>query len=397
MSLMGEDWLGGEWDPERQLILPRSRGPAAPGACAAWSPGCPSDGHWTSSLCVRHRGQFERSDERDLEAWLASGEPRCSRRRWVADQACVVSGADGEGCPRPAQGRWRLCQRHGVNWRKQRGQGRLLRGVPGRGGPLSEPRRLRGRLLLPAAAAQAESRLCEIHYEHLARPRAVPSGTAFSEWAARVRQPVNSRVLQPAGPARAGPPGAGLRASAAGLAEQVRTSSPAGCAARSTSSGPSGVASVLEFDLDLLDGIGDSGPRALRPLQRRPGPPGLCRSRALNEPSDVWDLRLFGRPGARLDFTAYPPGLAARSGQGVGGGHRRPGRRRRQLVAPGRTPSPCSRRCWPPARAAATTRPGSGRGRHRAVLGPGALARFPVRAASPAAPGQGGTWSRSAP
>lgn len=48
--LMNEDWLAGEWDPERQLILP-SPGGRLTRVLRCLVADCPSDGHGSSLLC----------------------------------------------------------------------------------------------------------------------------------------------------------------------------------------------------------------------------------------------------------------------------------------------------------------------------------------------------------
>lgn len=114
-SLIGDDWLAGEWDPDRQLIVPAPGGRLTRVARCVVA-GCPSDGHWSYQLCVRHRQQFETSRIDDLESWLTSGEPAVFERRHCVDRQCAVIGTDGRGCPRPGQGRWRLCPAHLAAW-----------------------------------------------------------------------------------------------------------------------------------------------------------------------------------------------------------------------------------------------------------------------------------------
>src|SRR5205823_2483719 len=103
-------------------------------------------------------------------------------------------------------------------------------------------------------AAHADNGLCVPHAQ-LWRADGRPTGKAFSVWADRVRQPVNSRVLS-------------LR----GLPELVRLELvyAIGCRAAEQVSVVTGgmrpwidqlravgVASVCEFDLSLLDDVGD--------------------------------------------------------------------------------------------------------------------------------------------
>ena len=124
------------------------------------------------------------------------------------------------------------------------------------------------------AAAHRRVRLCELH-DRLWHDAGCPRGARFEAWAARARQPVNHRVLS-------------LR----GLPELVRLELlyAIGCRANEqvrTATGnmrryvdellASGVGSVLEFDPASFDPTGNRGLGALRPLQRRPGSPGLWR------------------------------------------------------------------------------------------------------------------------
>ncbi len=299
VSLMSEDWLAGEWDREAQLILPLPGGRLhRVRRCGV--AGCPSDGHWSKGLCVRHGDQFDASGVEDLQAWLASGAPAVFARRRGTDQRCLVAGPDGQGCPRPAMGRWQLCQGHSVNWWKQRAKGR----------PLEEF--LAGSVPLPdlgdcaagccyRPAAHPDNGLCVPHAQ-IWRAEGRPAGTAFAEWAARVRQPVNSRVLS-------------LR----GLPELVRLEVvyAIGCRADEQVSVATGgmrpwidqlrvlgIGSVCEFDLGRLDGVGDrSHVRFARFSVDRVSL--VYADPEVERTKDVWDLRLFGRPGRkRLDFTA---------------------------------------------------------------------------------------------
>ena len=297
-ALMGDDWLAGEWDRDSQLILPRPGGRLhAISRCVV--AGCPSDGHWSSSLCVRHRAQFEASGNEDLALWLTSGEPAVFTRRRGMDLPCAVADADGHTCPRPAIGRWQLCQTHSVNWWKNRSKGRSFAEFLARARPLPDL----GSCVAACCyrpAAHPDNGLCVPHGQ-LWRADGRPAGKAFAEWAAKVRQPVNSRVLS-------------LR----GLPELVRLELvyAIGCRADEQVSVVTGgmrpwidqlrqcgVGSVCEFDLTLLDGIGDL-------QQVRFARFTVDRVRlAYTDPDeerakDVWDLRLFGVPGRRrLNFS----------------------------------------------------------------------------------------------
>lgn len=299
MSLMGDDWLAGEWDPDRQLILPLPGGRLTR-VLRCVVGGCPSDGHGSHALCVRHRRQLETSGIGDVESWLTSGEPAVFERRHCVDRPCRVTGADGQACPRPAQGRWGLCPAHNVAWAKRRAKGGSFETFLAKAEPLSD--------LGPCVVAccylgmtHPGSGLCEPHFR-LWRQARRPSGRAFADWAARVRQPVSSRVLS-------------LR----GLPELVRLELvyAIGCRAAEQVSvvtggmrpwvdqlRAAGVASVCDFDLALLGHIGDRhhvrfARFSVDRVRLAYADPEAERAK------DVWDLRLFGVPGRRrLDFTA---------------------------------------------------------------------------------------------
>ncbi len=64
-SLMGNDWLAGEWDPGRQLVLP-ARGGRLTRVVFCAVPGCENDGYTSTRLCTRHRHQFSESGLGDL-------------------------------------------------------------------------------------------------------------------------------------------------------------------------------------------------------------------------------------------------------------------------------------------------------------------------------------------
>ncbi len=297
-SLMGDDWLAGEWDPDLQLILPQPGGPLHRVAACVVT-GCPSDGHWSSSLCVRHRCQFETAGADSIESWLASGEAVNFTRRRGADQQCAVKGRDGQDCPRPGLGRWGLCQTHSVSWWKRRSMGTSFEEFLASAEALSAL----GECVAACCyrpAAHAGNGLCVPHAQ-IWRAEGRLRDKAFSKWAARVRQPVNSRVLS-------------LR----GLPELVRLELVYAIGARAAEQvsvvtggmrpwidqlRAVGVASVTEFDLACLESVGDrSHVRFARFSVDRVSlayaDPEMERTK------DVWDLRLFGRLGRkRLDFT----------------------------------------------------------------------------------------------
>lgn len=297
---MGEGWLEGEWDPEAQLITPKPGGRLTR-VLRCVVEGCPSDCHGTAPLCLRHRREFEASSNRDLDAWLNSGEPAVFERRHCIDRPCAVTGPDGERCPRPAQGRWSLCPAHNAAWTHRQTKGTVaFETFLARAVPLSD--------LGPCVVSccylgmtHPESGLCEPHFQ-LWRGAGRASGRAFDAWAARVRQPVSSRVLS-------------LR----GLPELVRLELvyAIGCRADDQVSVVTGgmrpfvdhvralqLSSLCEFDLALLEGIGDR--HHVRFARFCVDRVGLAYADPeVEREKDVWDLRLFGIPGRRrLDFGA---------------------------------------------------------------------------------------------
>ena len=118
-SLMARGWLDGEWDADRQLVLPVPGGRLTRVQRCVVS-GCPSDAHGASPLCARHRRQFATSKITDLGSWVQSSEADRFERRHCVDSGCAVTGVDGRGCPRSAQGRWRLCSAHTAAWAHRR-------------------------------------------------------------------------------------------------------------------------------------------------------------------------------------------------------------------------------------------------------------------------------------
>lgn len=296
-ALMGEDWLAGEWDAERQLLLPLPGGRLSR-VLRCVVEGCPSDRYGSDLLCLRHRRQFDASAFDDLDVWMTDGDPATFTRRRGTDQPCAVVSPDGQGCPRPAMGRFQLCQSHGVNWWKQRRKGRSFEAFLAAAVPLPD--------LGPCAAAccyrpanEPINGLCVPHAQ-IWRAEGRPAGKAFTKWTAAVRQPVNSRVLS----LRGLPELVRLElvyAMGRRAAEQVRVVT-GGMRPWIDQVRAAGVHSVTEFDLGLLDGIGDKGHVrfarfAVDVVTLAYADPEVERGK------DVWDLRLFGRSGRkRLDF-----------------------------------------------------------------------------------------------
>jgi integrase len=221
-------------------------------------------------------------------------------RRRGTDRPCTVSAEDGRRCPRPAEGRFELCPSHILKWWKRRGKGDSFDEFLSRAQPLPDLGCCAAASCYRAAAYPA-TRLCLPHAQ-IWKADGRPDGEAFGDWAERVRQPVNSRVLS-------------LR----GLPELVRLELvyAIGCRAADQVSVATGgmrpwidqlralgVASVTEFDLGLLDGVGDRhhvrfARFSVDVVRLVYADPELERTK------DVWDLRLFGRSGhKRLDFRA---------------------------------------------------------------------------------------------
>lgn len=296
-ALMGEGWLAGEWDGERQLILPRPGG-ALTRVLRCSVAGCPADRYGNEPLCHTHRNQFAASTVTDVGDWLAGGEPTPFERRRCSTRRCQVPGADGHGCPRPAEGRWRLCNAHSDAWRRRSRRGESFDEFLTTARPLPE--------LGPCQAAccylgasHRESGLCSAHFQMWRADRR-PEGAAFVRWKARVRQPVNSRVLS----LRGLPELVVLElvyAIGARAAEQVSVVT-GGMRPWVDQLRVLGLASLIDFDLGVLEGVGDAAHVRFARFS-------VDRVRlAYADPQDerhrdVWDLRLFGHSG-RLDFTA---------------------------------------------------------------------------------------------
>jgi integrase len=298
-SLMGDDWLAGEWDPERQLIFPQPGGQLTR-VLRCKAAGCPSDRYGSDVVCLRHRRQFESSGVEDLEVWLASAEPAVFERRHCVDRPCAVAGVDGQRCPRPGNGRWGLCTAHNCAWEHRQARGIAFEEFVSTATPLSDLGSCKAGCCY-LSVAHPETGLCEIHLR-VWREAGRPRGRRFEAWAARARQPASSRVLS-------------LR----GLPELVRLELvyAIGCRAAEQVSvvtggmrpwidqlRAAGVSSVTEFDLAELNGIGDRHHvRFARFTVDRVilayADPEAERAK------DVWDLRIFGVPGRRrLNFTA---------------------------------------------------------------------------------------------
>jgi integrase len=294
-SLIEYRFLDGEWDPERLLLVPDPEGRLSRDRPCVVA-GCRNVRRGVDRLCHAHRRRFDRSGSKDLEVWLVSDGPSF-KRRWVSEETCVVNNESGAGCPRPAGGAFQLCHAHDTVWRDERASGvpfeRFLdhaRPLPGFGPCVAASCYL--------AAAHKRVRLCELH-DRLWHEAGCPRGERFDEWAARVRQPVNHRVLSLRGLPELVRMEM-LYAISLRVKEQVRTAT--GNMRRYVDELlSSGVGSILELDLASFDPSGklDYGRFPRFAFDRVALVYGdVERERA----GLVWDLRHFGHSG-RLDFS----------------------------------------------------------------------------------------------
>lgn len=294
-SLIDYKLLADDFDAERLLVVPHPGGPLARvEACEV--AGCSHLRHGASPLCSFHRYQFSAAGNVDLDTWLVSGAPGSQKRRWFAEERCVVHSGD-ERCERVAVGTEDLCRAHDTAWRGRRAAGASFveflagaRPLPGYGPCVAASCHLE--------ANRHQPQLCEAHHR-MWRAEGRPGAQAFLSWAARVRQPANGGVLS----LRGLPELVRLEvlyAICCRVRDQIRTA---------TNVHPyldhlraAGVSSVLDFDLRYLGVDGDQNHvRFARYCVDR-----VHLAYAVNESSlgeDVWDLRLFGHSGRKhLDF-----------------------------------------------------------------------------------------------
>ncbi len=299
-ALVEEVPLGEEWDPARLLVMPRPGGLLCPQeACAA--PGCESLVDGACRLCRAHRRQFAASGMDDLDGWLTAGGARPPRWRYLCEEPCTVTGANGR-CPRPATGASRLCHTHATTWAKKSRAGAAFEEFMAEAQPLDSL----GECAVTSCylgAAHKQTRLCEMHYHTWSR-QGFPHGRRFEAFLLRGAQPANARVLS-------------LR----GLPELVRLELlwVIGCLAREQIHArlgdmrsyvellrERGVASLVEVDPVTVDPTGRAGngrvPRfAFDRARLAYATPDTERGR------DRWDLRVFGRSG-HLDFSPIRQG-----------------------------------------------------------------------------------------
>lgn len=299
-ALVTKASLGTEWDPARLLLVPRPGGLLCPSeACAA--PGCASLVDGACGLCRAHRRQLASSGACDLAAWLTAGGARAPRRRYLSEELCAVTGANGH-CPRPATGASRLCHTHSTTWARRCRAGAVLEDFITEAQPLESL----GECAVAScylAAAYKQARLCEAHYHAWSRA-GCPQGRRFDVFLSRGSQPASRRVLS-------------LR----GLPELVRLEllwviSCLLCEQVHTRLGDMrsyvdllrerGVASLVEVHPVTIDPTGRAGHGRLLRF-------AFDRSRlAYATPDDErgrdrWDLRVFGRAG-HLDFSQIRQG-----------------------------------------------------------------------------------------
>lgn len=301
-SLVIEDWLPGEWDPVRQLLIPRQDGLLSRRrACAV--PACLGDGtSKTGPLCRSHANQLAQAGAASAEEWIAAGGPR-PLRRYLSLETCRVSDDEGELCPRPS---WasRLCIAHSKIWGIERKRGSTLEEFLARARPLTSFGDCTAGSCFLAAAH--ETGLCELHYR-LWNTAGHPQGEDLEAWRRRTRQPTSRLVLS----LRGLPELVRLEVLYAlqrRLAEQVRTL-PEAVTTLVDELRLSDVGSVLDFDLAIYDRKrnNDKGRLARFTFDRV--------ALAYRDPEteiagDRWDLRVFSRRGSSTSRRSARTGCA---------------------------------------------------------------------------------------
>ena len=280
----------------RLLLVPRQDGLLARRrACAV--PDCPAlRDHPASPICKGHQSQMARSGTAGVEAWLAAGGPAPLRRR-MGEETCVVVGADGSCCPRPAREPWDLCTSHNGTWTKQRARGVTFEAFFAGARPLPSYGDCTAACFYRVAAWGLG--LCDTHYRRWFKDGS-PCGDAFDQWRRRARQPSNRRILS----LRGLPELVRLEVLYGvqrRLAEQIKTG-PANMSTFVDHLRATEVGTVLDFDMGLVDGEcnRDHGRFARFVINRV--------ALAYRDPEteltgDCWDLRVLGRRG-QLDFTS---------------------------------------------------------------------------------------------
>lgn len=297
-SLVEDQWLPGEWDPVRLLLVPRPDGLLCRRrGCLV--PGCPHYRHGKQPLCQSHTGQFARSGAAGIEAWVAADGPGATRRR-LSDDGCAVRDGSGACCPRPARGPRGLCLSHDETW-SQRSHGLGFEEFLAKAQPLPSFGDCTAASCFRVAAHGLG--LCEAHYRIWIKDGS-PRGAALERWCATVRQPATRLVLS----LRGLPELVRLEVLYAiqrRVAEQIRTA-PENMAGFVGALRASGVASVLGFDPRVLDpGRNAEHGRFARYVLDQVALAYRDPEAELAE--DCWDLRVFGRRG-QLDFSPVRQG-----------------------------------------------------------------------------------------
>ena len=327
---------------------------------------CPGDRHGAGLLCHVHRGQFEVSGLNDVQDWLAGGGAGVFERRWCSEQRCAVTDPDGQGCPRPAEGPADLPHpHHRLGSPPAAGTG--FEAFMARARPLPDLGSLQGRLLLPGRGAPGQ-RTVRDPLPGLAASRASRGSSVHRVWAARARQPVNSRVLS----LRGLPTLVGLEllyAIGCRADDQVRRRHRRDAAVGRPATGrwPGLGHRVRPARTGRR---GRRAPRAGR-VHPRPGRAGLRRRGGRASPRRVGPAPVRAQRTATSEFHRDPSALAAGGDQGLGSRHGRAGGRR--VAAP---PDRLDRRALGGAGVRTRRRAGPGRaraGRHRTVPHPGPL------------------------
>lgn len=360
--------LGEEWDPARLLVMPRPGGLLCRNAACA-APGCASLVDGSTRLCRAHRRQFAASGVDDLDAWLAVGGARPPRRRYLSEEPCAVTGADGR-CPRPARGALRLCHAHSTTWAKRSRAGVVLEEFMAEAQPLEGL----GECAVASCylgAAYKQARLCEMHYDDWSR-EGRPQGRRLDAFIARGAQPANARVLS-------------LR----GLPELVRLELlwVISCLLREqVHARPGdmrpyvdllrerGVASLVELDPVTIDPTGKAGHGRFARFAFDRARLGYATPEE-ERGRDRWDLRVFGRSG-HLDFSPIRQDWLREAAKSWAEAALGPGATARSKV------STVQHQLHSVGLLSATLASGRGGGDDPASLGRGDVERFLARAAS---------------
>lgn len=294
-GLVAEDWLPGEWDPERLVLTPR-RGSLLDRMTPCLVPDCVGTISKPGPWCPGHAGQFARSGAATPEEWIAAGGPGPVRRR-LSEQRCVVTDGDGTGCDRPARDPWELCLQHAKSWESAQRRGESLDTFRAKARPLASYGPCQAACCY--RLAQDAGRLCKAHYNQWIAA-GCPRGRARDQWLCQARDLANGRVVSLRGltllarleilyalQCRVAEQGRALPQHVRRLADEVRAT---------------GVVSITEKDLaGRIDPTGRADPaRFARYAVDRVAL--AYADPEIEATKDRWDLRVFGRTGT-LDFS----------------------------------------------------------------------------------------------